>query len=596
MLSRVQDALSDEANADANANANANANAAANVNADAAANVNADAWQSKEDEEDVTDAAASPSINLDAFRYAKPSAAETPTTSVSSVKFTEYFRRTTPTPTPAPKTPTVKSAGKRANPFAAPVESETSEVNPEEKKRSLHSQLRALSNGQQRVLDAVLAGKSICLTGVAGSGKSYLLEQIIAALPEETTAITASTGVAAVAVGGLTVHSFAGIGLGDGEISAMIRKVRFNQVARERWKTTKVLLIDEISMLSAGFFETLEKVARAVRLRKSEPFGGLQLVLCGDFLQLPPIVKNKKADIFAFQAPCWDSCVSETIMLDRVFRQTDGAFVRMLNEIRLGHVSEEAERLLEGCVDREIDVSDGIVPTKLRATKSEVARDNRTELAKLPGKLTEFDAVDKGSKSARMALDRNVSAPLKLGLKVGAQVMLLTNLDVEQGLCNGSVGVIVEFTRDTKYCALVKTDGGHKKQKREQRTLDSFTRYAPTVFPVVRFETGAKVAIQPHAFEVSSEGRVVASRTQIPLNLAWAITIHKSQGQTLSKLVISLANCFEFGQVYVALSRARSLEGLCLTDFNSVKVKAHPIALAFYRRIKEVAENKFVEI
>jgi ATP-dependent DNA helicase PIF1 len=253
----------------------------------------------------------------------------------------------------------------------------------------------------------------------------------------------------------MTIHAFAGVGIGEGSVESIIKKMRFNRVARERIKAARVMVIDEISMLSAAFFDMLEREIRAVHENWSKPIGGLQLVLCGDFLQLPPVMRRRSSGgvvdasrVFCFQSDCWSECVNETILLSRVFRQTNAAMITMLNEVRRGRISKITEELLLSCVDCKLDTSDGIVPTKLYSLKSHVDRENQTQMARFDGERRVFAAVDKGSRKWVDFLDRNAPAPKQLGLVEGAQVMLLKNLDLDNGVCNGSRGVVVGFTSD----------------------------------------------------------------------------------------------------------------------------------------------------
>lgn len=424
-----------------------------------------------------------------------------------------------------------------------------------------------LSPGQQRVLSLVLAGESVFFTGVAGTGKSFLLHRIIDELDSVDSSnglhVTASTGIAAVNVGGTTIHSFAGCGLCDQPLAKLIRKVLFAEDKRKRWKECKTLIIDEVSMISADLFDKLDGLARAVR-RINEPFGGIQLVLTGDFLQLPPVRPAGDA-VFCFESDGWSRCVPNAVLLERVFRQRDSAFVRLLHEIRLGECSETTELALLECVGRKLECADGMVATKILTHKWQVARENEVQLNALEGRVQNFKARDKGRKD----MLKNMQAIERLELKVGAQVMLLKNLDVQGGLCNGTCGVVTSFRR----------------QKIAGKLPVNLQ------YPVVRFENGIETVVVPQSFDIRQQGRKVASRTQVPLMLAWAITVHKSQGKTLRNVEISLDQAFEHGQVYVALSRATSLAGLRLLNFDPMLVKAHPLALAFYKSLEEVEED-----
>ena len=411
---------------------------------------------------------------------------------------------------------------------------------------------RRLTVEQQRVLRDVLGGKSIFFTGGAGTGKSFLLKEILRRLPAASTFATATTGVAACAIGGGTLHHWAGIGGGErpvADLAAGALRKRGNQ-----WRAAKTLIIDEISMLDGALFDTLERVARIVR-GSEKAFGGLQLVLCGDFFQLPPVVKNGALVKFAFEASGWDACVDTTHELTQVFRQSDPEFVTALNELRLGRCAPSVRELLMGCKGRILDDGDGIIATQLFTHKNDCARVNKAQLEMLDGKRNTYEARDSAdTEDGRAALRTGSMAPEVLTLKIGAQVVLIKTLDAAQGLVNGARGVVVRFM-----------NGGGA--------------------PEVRFDGGATMTIRHEPFTISQAGRVVATRSQLPLDYGWAISIHKSQGMSLSRVAVSLGKCFEHGQMYVALSRARSLEGLSLIDIDFSRLKAHPAVLRFHEEV-----------
>eukprot|EP00808_Paulinella_micropora_P021919 g85.t1 len=413
-----------------------------------------------------------------------------------------------------------------------------------------------LSESQQRVVHAIQAKKNVLITGCAGTGKtflmSYLLERVWAR--QAGVFITASTGIAAVALGGTTVHSFAGVGLGRESVEVLIHKVKKSQ-AGKRWREATVLIIDEISMLEAAFFDKLEQLARGVR-ECEMPFGNLQLVLTGDFLQLPPVAKASDAH-FVFEAKSWKRCIHHTFELQQVFRQKEGAFVSMLAELRRGVCSEATQQALTQCKQRQLDTSDGIQPTTLYSTKKQVEAENDQQLSRLTGETMNYHAQDAGQPTYLNMLQRSCPAPATLTLKPGAQVMLVKNLNLNEGLCNGSRGVVVKFD----------------------------TAQETGAYPVVRFANGKTTTLHREKWEVVVGSQVVASRNQVPLILAWSLTIHKCQGMTIDRAVLSLGSVFEYGQAYVALSRVRDLSGLKLLDFQPSVVKAHPRALDFYNKL-----------
>ncbi|KAL4608293.1 ATP-dependent DNA helicase PIF1 [Arapaima gigas] len=418
---------------------------------------------------------------------------------------------------------------------------------------------RKLSKEQAQVLDAILSGKNIFFTGSAGTGKSYLLKRIVGSLPPKTTYATASTGVAACHIGGTTLHNFAGIGSGSAPLEQCLELAQRPGVL-QHWTSCRHLIIDEISMVEAEFFDKLEAIARSIK-RSSEPFGGIQLIVCGDFLQLPPVTKGKGKPSFCFQAnlcrqaKSWRKCIHLNMELTEVRRQTDKAFVSILQEVRLGRVTEEVTSELMKTAYNRIE-RDGILATRLCTHKDDVEMTNENKLQQLPGVLHSFEAVDSDPLLVK-TIDAQSPVGQLLQLKVGAQVMLTKNLDVQRGLVNGARGVVVSF------------EPGNKG------------------LPRVRFLCGVTEVMKPERWVFKANGGLYLSRQQLPLKLAWAISIHKSQGMTLDCVEISLARVFECGQAYVALSRARSLEGLRVMDFNPRVVRADPDVLFFYKRLRK---------
>ena len=416
----------------------------------------------------------------------------------------------------------------------------------------------ALTDEQQTVLRAALAGESFFFTGGAGTGKSYLLKQILARLPADTTFATATTGVAACAIGGVTLHHWAGIGGGDRPVGALAQSaVRKRGV---QWRSARTLVVDEVSMLDAELFEKLDAVARAVRGRPKSPFGGLQLILVGDFFQLPPVAKGPAEARYAFEASCWDECVPRSYELTRVFRQQDDEFIDALSELRLGVVGPTTSALLKQCRGRALPEDDGIVATRLFTHKADCERINREQLSALKGQQVTIAARDSGDDPEAIALLKTgCSAPESITLKEGAQVVLTKTLDSSAGLVNGARGVVIKFV-------------GLRN-------------------PVVRFDAGVTQTIRMESFTLTQAGRVVASRMQLPLNYGWALSVHKAQGMSLDRVQMSLGRVFECGQAYVALSRARSLEGLSLIDIDLSKVRAHPKVLEFHKKAIRAAAS-----
>ncbi|KAL8597856.1 hypothetical protein ACOMHN_061389 [Nucella lapillus] len=407
-----------------------------------------------------------------------------------------------------------------------------------------------LNRDQNAVLAAVMRGQSVFFTGSAGTGKSFLLKRIIGALPPQHTFATASTGVAACHIGGTTLHSFAGIGSGKSELSQCMELASRRQVA-QHWRKCRHLIIDEISMVDGDFFEKLEAVARAVK-KTDEPFGGIQLIVCGDFLQLPPVSKNTQAR-FCFQTDAWDRCIGVTLELREVKRQSDAHFIKVLQEIRLGKCPPFVREVLLKTGGNVVE-RDGVLATQLCTHKDDVMRINTSKLAVLPGAEKTFIASD-SEPTYSENLDKLSPVTSCVPLKVGAQVLLCKNLEVSRGLVNGARGIVTRF--------------------------DSVNEG----YPVVKFVCGVEEVIKPIRWSFKIMGGLVVTRKQVPLKLAWAISIHKSQGMTLDCVELKLEKVFEDGQAYVALSRAKSLQGLRVVGFTPSCVRANSDVLRFYRRL-----------
>uniref|UniRef100_A0A8C0NQQ5 ATP-dependent DNA helicase PIF1 n=1 Tax=Canis lupus familiaris TaxID=9615 RepID=A0A8C0NQQ5_CANLF len=419
------------------------------------------------------------------------------------------------------------------------------------KRLSLPPTKPQLSEEQAAVLRVVLKGQSVFFTGSAGTGKSYLLKRILGSLPPTGTVATASTGVAACHIGGTTLHAFAGIGSGQAPLAQCVALAQ-RPAVKQGWLNCQRLVIDEISMVEADLFDKLEAVARTVR-QQNKPFGGIQLIICGDFLQLPPVTKGSQPPKFCFQAKSWKRCVPVTLELTEVWRQADQTFISLLQAVRLGRCSDEVTRQLQATASHKVG-RDGIVATRLCTHQDDVALTNEKRLQELPGEV-HLKAMDSDPKQAR-TLDAQCPVSQILQLKLGAQVMLVKNLAVSRGLVNGARGVVVGF----------ETEG---------RGL-----------PQVRFLCGVTKVIHADRWTVQATGGQLLSRRQLPLQLAWAISIHKSQGMSLDCVEISLGRVFASGQAYVALSRARSLEGLRVLDFDPMVVRCDPRVLSFYATLQ----------
>ena len=442
-----------------------------------------------------------------------------------------------------------------------------------------HILASSLTPSQRRIAqDVLVSRKNIFLTGPAGTGKSFLFRYIKQQLQQifpGGVAVTAPTGVAAVNVGGQTIHSWAGVGLGRGPGHKIVAKVMKSAKASARWRSAKVLLIDEISMLDNELFEKLSLVGAAVR-GSPIPFGGLQLVLCGDFFQLPPVGMGRKS--FAFKAPAWKSAGLLTRELTEVIRQrSDKPFISILNEIRRGHASASALRMLADChVSRKARPVDGICATRLFCKNSSVDEENEARLTALEGSARVYESHDlfKGmaqnnvAARAKVAASANTKVPSTLTLKVGAQVVLLRNIDPEAKLVNGSRGIVVKFEES-------RTEAG--------KGVYGHVCCPGVMCPVVKFDCGTTRRIEFFESWVGAGTFGSVSRVQLPLKLAWALTVHKAQGMTLSRVELEVGDAFDHGQVYVALSRAQSRQGLWISGTISAHaITAHPDVKTFY--------------
>jgi ATP-dependent DNA helicase PIF1 len=484
-----------------------------------------------------------------------------------------------------------------------------------------------LSEAQESVPARLERGDAVvCVLGVAGSGKSETLRATVGRLRAmgKVVAITASTGVAAEAIGGTTLHAFASVGLFEHAPKTMMRKLKSRGTKRaaegcDNWLLTDVLVVDEISMVDAGFFTKLAELARLMRTGTSagHGFGGMQLLLMGDFLQLPPVKRRddptSSEEDFVFQSKEWRAFVpiASVIEFTRSFRQPDPTFALLLDEIRMGVVSPETLAAINrDTVERGASGVDGAATAAEKAaacansctmycTNKKVDADNDRRLGMIPtapGSTEVFIAVDSGEESHLPALQKECRAPARLILKAdpsgkrGACVMCVRNIP-ELGLVNGSVGTVVGYTEAAAAAAGTSVT----------------VAKAPKRLPIVRYpvpggtpEQYFDVTMPIVNFTREVRGVVKAKREMVPLKLSWAATIHKAQGATLNRVRIDFARPvmpgtyepmpLEYGAAYVALSRVRYLEGVTLVRaLTADDVRAHPAALDYYRRVREAA-------
>ena len=401
-----------------------------------------------------------------------------------------------------------------------------------------------MNDKQSLALDLVKQGGNVFITGSAGTGKSFCIERIADFLEENNKRFTvaATTGCAAVQIGGTTLHSWAGIGLGSKNTRSNIRKI-IERGKLDMWRSIDTLIIDEVSMLDFEYFKHLMNVAKDIRNSK-KPFGGIQLVFVGDFCQLGPI---KKSFIFE-QESMWKELNLKTVELTDIIRQKDEEFVNILQKLRLGECSDaDKETLMK---KKKFD-SNGISPTKIRSTNKQVDFINKRELDKMSkdNKIYEYTASYSDVDSKQHFTD---ITPDILEICIGCQVMVTYNVDIINGVINGTRGIVTEC----------------------------FPSYVN-----IKLLNGMTIPIDKVKFTVEQNGKT-HTKTQLPLKLAYAISIHKCQGMTIDYMEVDLgSSIFCHGQTYTAVSRARTIEGLIITNFNTKRIICDDKVLDFYKNL-----------
>jgi len=470
---------------------------------------------------------------------------------------------------------------------------------------------------QSSALDILKTGQNVFLTGSAGSGKTYTLNQYINYLRARRVpvAVTASTGIAATHMNGTTIHSWSGIGIKDELSERDLTNLSRKQFLADRLKDTAVLIIDEISMLHAKQLNLVSQVLKHVR-KNDSAFGGIQVVVAGDFFQLPPIGSKGESnrEKFAFMSEAWLEAKFHICYLSEQHRQVSEEanggldLDDILNQIRRQQVTFESIAALEATYDQDVDIN----RTRLYTHNLNVNKINDNELAALSGEMKRFDATATGDTKLVDTLKKTVRTQDELVLKVGAKVMFIKN-NTELGVSNGTMGELIGFaavkvddSSKDKSDALIKEDndelsaddkadagdntGTDVKAKEKSKTKTK--KPAPQKMPVVRLNSGREVVAEPEEWMIEDEsGEVLASYLQVPLCLAWAITIHKSQGMTLDAAEIDLSRTFELGQGYVALSRLKSLAGLQLLGMNEMSLQLDPLARGADKRFLELSDE-----
>ncbi len=413
---------------------------------------------------------------------------------------------------------------------------------------------------QETALKLLKAGENVFLTGSAGAGKTYTLNQYIHYLKvrKVPVAITASTGIAATHMNGMTIHTWAGIGIKDSLSDDDLKRMKERKYLKEHLENAQVLIIDEISMLHAKQLNLVNQVLKYFK-ESDEAFGGIQVIVAGDFFQLPPVGRNGEAnrDKFCFMSDAWVEAKFRVCYLTEQHRQDDEILNQILNAIRAQNIQADHIQALQQSRDQDI----GDTFTRLYTHNMDVDNINYQHLNEIDTESHQFNAVLDGNEKLIETLKSSVRAPEELSLKKNAKVMFVKN-NFDMGYINGSLGEVIGFEED------------------DQQGL----------LPKVKLTDGTTLLVEPETWSIENEaGKAIASFQQIPLRLAWAITIHKSQGMTLEAAEINLTHTFEKGQGYVALSRLKSLSGLRLLGFNQQALELDSLAIKADRRFQELS-------
>lgn len=411
---------------------------------------------------------------------------------------------------------------------------------------------------QGEALSILKTGANVFLTGEPGSGKTHTVNAFVAWLRSHgiEPAITASTGIAATHIHGMTIHAWSGIGVRASLSEADVDQIASKEHVARRIQRTTTLIIDEASMLSASVMAMVDMVCREVK-RNTLPFGGMQVVLVGDFFQLPPIGKGSDRPAFAFESSVWEELHPIICYLTEQHRQDDPRFLSVLSSIRAADPDPTTVSVI---MSREADIDgfDEDVP-RLFTHNIDVDRLNQERLSKLPGLTKRYSMEGSGAPPLIEALKRGCLSPELLELKEGAVVMGTKNIPA-LGLANGTLGIVLGFERGTNY-------------------------------PIIETRDGRTITVAPVEWAVEEGGKARAKIAQVPLRLAWAITVHKSQGMTMDAAAIDLSRAFEYGQGYVALSRVRSLDGLHLLGWSEQALIVHPLVVARDEEFREASEE-----
>lgn len=408
---------------------------------------------------------------------------------------------------------------------------------------------------QAQALQVMLDGHSVFLTGAPGAGKTYVLNEFIARATRQgkNVAVTASTGIAATHIGGTTIHSWSGLGIKDVLTDWDRERLATTERLVKRYNATDVLVIDEVSMLHGARLDMVNQVAKLLR-RNDKPFGGLQVILVGDLFQLPPITRGGQMVDFVHLSAAWAELDPKICYLSEQHRQVDDGLLDLLNAMRKGDVNEMHEMALQERMRQQRP--EEIVVTRLYSHNMDVDSINQKHLKELTVDSKVFTMQTSGQAAKIESLVKNVLAPERLELKIGAEVMFVAN-NFAGGFVNGTRGRVVDFVDN---------------------------------LPLVELPNGREVKVERHSWKLEEDGKTRAEVAQLPLRLAWAITIHKSQGMSLDAAEIDLSRSFTPGMGYVALSRVRSMDGVYLTGINQTALTMHPLIFTFDTDLRESSE------
>ncbi|MBO9667475.1 MAG: AAA family ATPase [Bdellovibrio sp.] len=407
-----------------------------------------------------------------------------------------------------------------------------------------------LSPEQASALDLLRSGENVFLTGGAGSGKSFLIRQFMRELDPKTMPILASTGAAAVLLGGRTFHSFFGLGIMDGGPDVTYQRASKDQKLFARLRKVEGIIIDEISMIPGQALMIAEALAQKAR-ESTLPWGGMRIITVGDFAQLPPVTPHGSTRDWCFLNPVWNQTGFQSVMLSHNQRVSDNLFLDVLSDVRHGLVTPRVRDFLNEHLKDHDENDPG---TRLFPRKMDAEAFNQKKLEELDEDEITIDSIYFGSEKHVDILMKTAPVPVKLTLKLGCRVMFLQN-DPQKRWVNGTRGVVTDIEDDR---ITVRKDGGREVQADK-----------------------VSFALQ------DAEGNVMAQVIQFPLTLAYATTIHKSQGATLDDLWCNLSRLWEPGHAYVALSRLRDSEGLHLIGWNPRSIIVDPKVLEFYKKLEE---------